>query len=56
MHFLATNEGIVMEKLGEKIISNFAKKPVFKNLNFVESKEEEINFLSEKIAFKRIVQ
>ena len=56
MPFMVIDEGIVMEKLGEKIVFNFVKKLVFRNLNLVENKEKQINFLSEEIIFKRIEQ
>ena len=56
MPFSITDKGMVMEKLGEKIVFNFIEKPVFKNLNLVESKEKQINFLTEEIVFKRIEQ
>ena len=32
------------------------KKPIFKDLNLVQVKEKQINFLSEEISFKRIEQ
>ena len=56
MPFFITNEGIVMKKLGEKIVFNFVKKLVCKNLILVKNKEKQIKFLSKEIAFKRIEQ
>ena len=56
MPFLVIDKGIVIEKLGEKIVFNFIKKLVFKNLNLVKNKEKQINFLSKEIIFKRIGQ
>ena len=47
MPFSVTNEGVVIENLGEKIVFH---------LNLVQIKEKQINFLSEEVSFKRIEQ
>ena len=56
MPFLVTNEGVVTKNLKEKIVFQFMKKPILKDLNLVQIKEKQINFLSKEVYFKRIEQ
>ena len=51
MPFLVIDEGIIVNNLEEKILFKFIK-----NLNWVQSKQNQINFLSQEINFKRIDQ
>ena len=49
-----SKEGITTTHLGRKIIFNFSTKPISKNINFIESKINQINFLKEEVSFKNI--
>jgi len=48
------NEGITTNYLGRKIIFNFSTKPISRNINLIENKINQINFLKEEASFNNI--
>ncbi|KAH1215118.1 hypothetical protein GmHk_13G036344 [Glycine max] len=49
-----SNEGITTNYLGRKIIFNFSTKPISRNINLIENKINQINFLKEEVSFNNI--
>ncbi|KAH1188242.1 hypothetical protein GmHk_U059792 [Glycine max] len=49
-----SNEGITTNYLGRKIIFNFSTKPISRNINFIENRINQINFLKEEVSFNNI--
>jgi len=49
-----SREGITTTHLGRKIIFNFSTKPITRNINFIERKISQINFLKEENSFSNI--
>ncbi|KAL5134611.1 polyprotein [Glycine soja] len=49
-----SNEGITTNYLGRKIIFNFSTKPISRNINLIENKINQINFLKEEVSFSNI--
>jgi len=49
-----SREGITTNHLGRKITFNFSTKPISRNINFIEKKISQINFLKEKVSFNNI--
>ena len=49
-----SNEGITTNYLGRKNIFNFSTKPISKNINLIENKINQINFLKEEVSFNNI--
>ncbi|KAG4907205.1 hypothetical protein JHK82_055868 [Glycine max] len=49
-----SNEGIPTNHLGRKIIFNFSTKPISRNINLIENKINQINFLKEEVSFNNI--
>uniref|UniRef100_A0A0R0ESJ6 Retropepsins domain-containing protein n=1 Tax=Glycine max TaxID=3847 RepID=A0A0R0ESJ6_SOYBN len=49
-----SNEGITINYLGRKIIFNFSTKPISRNINIIENKINQINFLKEEVYFNNI--
>ncbi|KAG4963172.1 hypothetical protein JHK82_039843 [Glycine max] len=49
-----SNEGITTNYLGRNIIFNFSTKPISRNINFIENKINQINFLKEEVSFNNI--
>ncbi|KAG5066047.1 hypothetical protein GYH30_009661 [Glycine max] len=49
-----SNEGIITNYLGRKIIFNFSTKPISRNINLIENKINQINFLKEEVSFNNI--
>ncbi|KAH1265451.1 putative Polyprotein CP [Glycine max] len=49
-----SNEGITTNYLGRKIIFNFSTKPISRNINLIENKINQINFLNEEVSFNNI--
>ncbi|KAH1220950.1 Enzymatic polyprotein [Glycine max] len=49
-----SNEGITTNHLGRKIIFNFSTKPISRNINLIENKINQINFLKEEVSFNNI--
>jgi len=53
-HIQISNEGITTNYLGRKIIFNFSTKPISRNINHIENKINQINFLKEEVSFNNI--
>ncbi|KAG5060390.1 hypothetical protein JHK87_001419 [Glycine soja] len=49
-----SKEGITTTHLGRKIIFNFSTKPISRNINLIENKINQINFLKEEVSFNKI--
>ena len=49
-----SKEGITTTHLGRKITFNFSTKPISRNINFLEKKISQINFLKEEVSFNNI--
>ncbi|KAH1262177.1 polyprotein [Glycine max] len=49
-----SNEGITTNYLGRKIIFNFSTKPISRNINLIENKINQINFLKEEVSLNNI--
>ncbi|KAH1198123.1 hypothetical protein GmHk_18G051751 [Glycine max] len=49
-----SKEGITTTHLGRKITFNFSTKPISRNINFIEKKINQINFLKEEVSFNNI--
>ena len=49
-----SKEGITTTDLGRKITFNISTKPISRNINFLEKKISQINFLKEEVSFNNI--
>ena len=49
-----SKEGITTIHLGRKITFNFSTKPISRNINFIENKISQINFLKEEVSINNI--
>ncbi|KAH1192767.1 hypothetical protein GmHk_19G053922 [Glycine max] len=49
-----SNKGITTNYLGRKIIFNFSTKPISRNINLIENKINQINFLKEEVSLNNI--
>jgi len=49
-----SKERITTNHLGRKIIFNFSTKPISRNINLIENKINQINFLKEEVSFNNI--
>ena len=49
-----TNDGILIEYLGEIISFPFLREPIIKNLNLIQTKQNQINFLTDEISFNNV--
>ena len=49
-----SKDGITTIHLGRKITFNFSTKPISRNINFIEKKINQINFLKEEVSFNNI--
>ena len=49
-----SKEGITKTHLGRKIIFNFSTKPISKNINLINNKINQINFLKKEVSFNNI--
>ena len=46
--------GITTQHLGKKITFDFSTKPITRNINFIEKKINQINFLKDEVSFSNI--
>ena len=49
-----SKEGITTTYFGRKITFNFSTKPISRNINLIEKKINQINFLKEEVSFNNI--
>ena len=49
-----SKEGITTWHLGRKITFDFSTKPIARNINFIEKKISQINFLKDEVSFSNI--
>ena len=49
-----SEEGISTKHNGKSIIFRFIRKPIIKQINLIQQKSNQINFLKEEISFKNI--